>query len=268
MHSVREREALAATRDYSTVTEVPGVLVTGEAFRMAHSRYAFAAEHCEGRDVLEIACGAGPGLGRVGAHARRVVAGDFTFELLERAKRHYGSRIPFVRFDAHALPFATGSFDVILLFEAIYYLADADRVFRECHRVLRRPGSLILCAVNCGWRDFHPSPFSTRYFSSSELRGALAETGFEAELYGGFSSTKSTAGSAIVSFLKRAAIATGLMPRTMKGKELWKRLFFGPLVAVPEELGPEAAPYDQPMPLNGANSDRRFKVIYAMARPR
>jgi len=118
--SVRERDVLPATRDYSTVTEVPGVLVTGEAFRMAHSRYAFAAEHCEGRDVLEIACGAGPGLGR------------------------------------------------------------------ECYRVLRRLGSLILCSVNCGWRDFHPSPFNTRYFSSSELRGALAETGFEAELYGGF----------------------------------------------------------------------------------
>ena len=256
-----------SARDYSTVTEVPGIRVTAEAMAMAYSRYAFAAEQCADRDVLEVACGAGPGLGCIGARARRLVAADFTADLLHRARQHYQHRVPLVRLDAHALPFGSGSFDVILLFEAVYYLADVNRFFEECHRVLRRPGLLMLCTVNCQWRDFNPSPFSTRYLSAPALRSALAESGFGVDLFGGFPVADDRPASAAVSRVKRAAIRSGLMPRTMKGKELLKRLFLGPLVAVPNEFEPGATIYDRPVPINGSG-EARFKVIYAVARPR
>jgi SAM-dependent methyltransferase len=255
-------------RDYSSVTEVPGVRVTAEALSMARSRYAFASERCADKDVLEIACGAGPGLGPVRAAARRLVGSDYTFSLLARARQHYGGRIPFVRLDAQALPFVDASFDAALLFEAIYYLPDAALFFRECRRILRRDGQIIVCTINCEWVDFNPSPFSTRYLSAAALRTALESAEFDVDLYGGFSAMRGTGLSTAVSWIKRAAIGFGLMPRTMKSKEWLKRLFFGPLVGVPAEFPHDGAPYDRPVPIDGENPASHFKVIYAVARVR
>src|SRR5439155_1653079 len=66
---------------YATVTETPGHRVTHDAITMMYTRYAFGARYCEGRQVLEVGCGAGSGLGYLGTRARRVVAGDYTCEL-------------------------------------------------------------------------------------------------------------------------------------------------------------------------------------------
>ena len=48
--------------NYATVTETPGNRVTRDAIAMMYTRYAFAARYCEGKQVLEVGCGAGPGL--------------------------------------------------------------------------------------------------------------------------------------------------------------------------------------------------------------
>jgi len=91
--------------DYSGVTETVGDHVTREALSMLYTRYAFARTLCEGRDVLEVACGGGQGLGYLASRARRVVGGDLTESLMAQAERHYGGRIPLVRLDAHGLLF-------------------------------------------------------------------------------------------------------------------------------------------------------------------
>ena len=96
-----------------------------------------SARYCEGRQVLEVGCGAGSGLGYLGTRARRVVAGDYTHELLAMARSHYGPRFPLVRLDGEHLPFRERGFDVVLLYEAIYYLQDAGRFVDEARRVLR-----------------------------------------------------------------------------------------------------------------------------------
>ncbi len=49
--------------DYTTVTEVPGNQVTQEQLERMFHRYCFASNFAEGKDVLEVACGAGLGLG-------------------------------------------------------------------------------------------------------------------------------------------------------------------------------------------------------------
>jgi len=62
--------------DYTSVTEIAGSKVSNEQLlRMAH-RYHFAAGFCAGKDVLEVACGAGVGLGYLAKFAKRVVGGD------------------------------------------------------------------------------------------------------------------------------------------------------------------------------------------------
>jgi SAM-dependent methyltransferase len=234
---------------------------------MAYSRYAYAAQLCEDKDVLEVGCGAGVGLGYLSRRARTVVGGDFTAHLLRVAKRQHGTTIPLVRFDAHTLPFREASFDVAILFEAIYYLADPVRVFDECRRVLKHNGFLVICTVNRLWREFNPSPLSTRYLDAGELEDALASHGFEAELLGAFSAAPSSPRAAVVGLLKRCAVAAGVIPKTMTGKQALKRVFFGPLVGIPPALDDGLVPYEMPQPITPA-ATCQFKVIYAVARRR
>lgn len=134
------------TRNYTAITERPGLSVTPEQLAMAYTRYNTAARFCEDKDVLEVACGPGFGLGYLAKKARRVVAGDVDEELLNLAQQRYRDRtnIDLRVFDAHQLPFEDYSFDVVILFEAIYYLAQPEMFLDECHRVLRKNGVFLL----------------------------------------------------------------------------------------------------------------------------
>ena len=254
---------MTAKPDYLIVTETPETLGTSEALSMAFTRYWYAAGRCAGKDVLEVACGAGQGLGCLARLGRRVIGGDYSQNLIRIARRHYQARIPLVCLDANALPFKPRSFDVVILFEAIYYLASPERFLQQCAAVLRTGGRVLLCTVNREWKDFNPSPFHTRYFSAAELSSLLARHGFAAEIQGAFLVPGESLGTRLVSLLKRTAILLGLMPRTMKGKAWLKRIFLGPLTAMPAELHDGIAQYDEPKPLSDASQASRFKILFA-----
>src|SRR5437867_3242858 len=254
-----------APTDFSTVTEVTGNRVTQDQLERLYHRYTFAAQYCDGMDVLEVACGTGQGLGYMAKKAKLVVGGDYTENLLRVAQRYYSGRVPLLRLDAHALPFRDSSFDVVLLYEAIYYLANPEHFLDECRRVLREKGMLLLCTVNKEWSDFNPSPFSTRYFSARELSELLRKHGFRVELQGAFPVKKDSANDHVVSFLKRFAVALHLIPRTMKGKGLLKRLFFGSLSPLPSEVHEGMAGYTPPVAISDTEACPRFKILFALA---
>lgn len=233
---------------------------------MLHARYSLAANLCKGKEVLEIACGAGMGLGLLANRASRLVAGDFSETLLRSARRHYRERIAFVRLDAHSLPFADGSFDLILCFEAIYYLRDPRRLVLECHRVLRPEGALLICTANPACSGFNPSPRSHRYFSAEELRVLLVESQFDAAVHGAFPFSANTVRDKMVMPVRSVAARLQLFPRTMKGKEFLKRMFYGRLVRIQEEIHEDSITPDMP-PLALQPTDlTKYKVLYAIAR--
>jgi ubiquinone/menaquinone biosynthesis C-methylase UbiE len=261
------------TTHFSRVTESPGDLVTQQAVRMIEARYSLARHHCQGKDLLEIGCGPGLGLGYLAkSGARRVVGGDYTADMLHSANRHYGGSINLLRLDAHALPFAGDSFDVAILFEAIYYLADPGAFLDECRRVLRDHGTLIVCSVNREWQDFNPSPYSTSYHSASELLTILTEHGFQTELFGAFPASIGSLKQKVVSLIRRTAVSLHLIPGSMKGKAWLKRLFYGSLIPLPAELTPSAdeelpeSLVDQGVlvPLSRGTPASQYAVLYAI----
>ncbi len=253
--------------DYSRVTEVTGTRVTHEALSMLYTRYAFGAAVAEGDDVLDVACGGGSGLGYLAKHARRVVGGDYTAPLLARAARHYRGEIPLLRLDAHALPFRSESFDAVLLYEAIYYLFGPEQFVAEAARVLRPSGCLVISTVNPEWSDFNRSALSARYFSGRELESLLNAGGFEVEIFGAFPVVHASAKQRLASAVRRAAVRLHLIPSTMKGKELLKRLFLGRLVSFPPEVTEAMASYCPPARLRTTTEPiRDFKVLYAVGR--
>lgn len=257
------------TDDYTTVTEIPGLHASMQQIQMLYERYRFALQFCEDKQVLEVGCGAGLGLPYLAGKAHRVVGGDCTENVLRLSKKNHGGRIPLLRLDAQTLPFCDRSFDVIILYEAIYYLSSAAQFLMESHRVLREEGILLICSVNKECRDFHPSPFSVCYYSANELLRLLREHSFQVKIFGGFPTENGSSWRKLfVSILKRMAVTLHLMPRTMKGKEFLKRIFFGKLVPLPVEVKDGMAKPSLPVPLAVNGSDPYYKIIYAVAHPK
>jgi SAM-dependent methyltransferase len=193
-----------------------------------------------------------------------VVGGDYTERLLHLAREHYGAVMNLVRLDAHRLPFRAGEFDVVLLYEAIYYLSNAEEFVRECRRVLRGGGKVLICTVNREWPDFNPSPLSTRYYSVGELTNLLKAGGFQVEIRGAFQVSRISPKDAIVSLAKRTARSMGLIPKTMKGKEFLKRIFLGRLVPMPREISGPPAHSAAPEPIPSSRRLPEYKVIFAI----
>ena len=233
---------------------------------MLYTRYRTAADMSEGKDVLEVACGCGLGLGYVARRARRVVGGDYTEALLRIARSHCPEGIALARFDALALPFREATFDVVFLYEAIYYLAGPEVFLRECRRVLRKDGVVLVCTVNKEWRDFNPSPLSRNYLGAGELAKLMSGEGFSVEVYGAFPIPTGSPRQVVISLVKRAAMALHLMPKTMKRKEWLKRMFFGKLIRIPPQIAEGMVEAKPLVRVDTSSSVCEYKVLYAVGR--
>lgn len=250
------------TSHFVEVTELEGQRISREQLeRMCH-RYRWAAEICAGTDVLEVGCGAGQGLAVLQQSARSVTAGDYSPEVLATALAHF----PAVRlsvFSAEALPFADQSFDRVLLFEALYYV-DSAAFFAEARRVLRPGGALLIVTANKDLYDFTPSPFARRYLGTAELAKELAQASFTVTQYGYLDTSRVGLRQRILRPVKALASKFGLMPRTMRGKEFFKKLFFGSMTEMPADLA--SVPFDYAPPtLIGDEPDQCHKVLYCRA---
>ena len=102
--------------DFSIVTEIGGTQVTTEQIARLAQRYYWAGEYCRGRDILDVACGAGQGLGDLSSLARSLRAGDITPSLVAQARSHYGSRIDIAEMDATR----------IAMFSAVPFISTSD----------------------------------------------------------------------------------------------------------------------------------------------
>lgn len=255
-----------ARRDFTSVTELPEGRATREQLAMVRTRYHEAEKRSAGRRVLEVACGPGRGLGLLARRASFVVGGDVTFELVHRAKAYYGARMKVLQMDAQRMPFADASFDLLVLFEALYYLPDADGFMRECRRVLGPGGTVLISAVNPEWDGSSPSPMSTQYLSARELEALLRKHGFEPEIWAAFPVETTSRAANAVAAVRRTVVKCGLMPRTLHGRELLKRIFYGRL----RPLGPEvdeSAEFVTPVRLRTQGPFRNFKILFAVGNP-
>jgi len=175
---------MKANNDYVSVTEIAGDEVTQEQVDRLCNRYYWAGQYCAEKDVVEAACGTGQGLRYLSGIARSLEAGDYSDEILAIARRHYGDLISLRQFDAQNMPFPDKSKDVIILFEAIYYIADAEKFVSECARILRPGGKVLIASANKDLYDFNPSPHTYKYYGVVELNDLFSKYGFETEFFG------------------------------------------------------------------------------------
>jgi len=129
---------------------VPGV--AGEIAHEHWHRYAFARRFVAGLSVLDVACGEGYGSALLADGAASVIGVDIAEGAIAHASGAYAGRanLRFVLGSASSLPVADGAVDVVVSFETIEHLPQADqsRMVTEIGRVLRPDGILILSAPN------------------------------------------------------------------------------------------------------------------------
>jgi ubiquinone/menaquinone biosynthesis C-methylase UbiE len=109
-----------------------------------------------GSRILEIGCGRGVAIPRIArlCRPRLLVGVDISPELIGMARRRVVDlQVAAALFvaDARALPFATGSFDVVLDFGTCYHIDRPEQALREISRVL-----------SAGGRFIHESPLAQR----------------------------------------------------------------------------------------------------------
>ncbi len=257
---------MASTVDFTQISELPGHGATDFQLSALYTRYAVACDFAENRDVLEVAVGSGFGLGLLAEKASRVVGDDLDPGLVAIARETYADRkdIEVMQLDAQRLPFDENEFDLVLLYEAIYYLPQPKRFVEEAKRVLRPGGQLLICTANCEWDGFNPSPHSHRYFSAMELADLLAGEGFEPSIYGAFPVENTSGLRNAVRYMRAMAVRMNLIPRTQKGKELYKRIFYGRLTPLPRVLHHGAARREELVALDPRQPQPGYIVLYAI----
>ena len=123
-----------------------------------------------GQSVLEIGCGTGGNTVWLAEQAQRVVAVDFSEEMLARARRRAGSaNVRFRKGDiTQPWPFEAGTFDLVVANLVLEHVEDLSFLFRETHRVTTPEGQLYLS-------ELHPY----KQLQGAQARYEDAETGEE-----------------------------------------------------------------------------------------
>jgi ubiquinone/menaquinone biosynthesis C-methylase UbiE len=253
------------TDSYYTITEIAGDLVSQEQVERLTHRYLWAGTYAANKDVVEVGCGTGPGLTYLASIARSLEAGDYSQQMVDLCRRRLGEKISLRQFDAQQMPFDDQSKDLILMFEALYYVPDPDRFFAECRRVLRPGGRVLIANANKDLYDFNPSPNSHQYLGSVELAKISARHGMKAEIFGYVATNRVSARQRVFRPIKKLAVALDLVPKTNDGKKWLKRLVFGKLVPLPADIRAEEFEYVAPTAVSGSEPDHIHKVIYCCA---
>lgn len=252
------------SQNFLEFTEIAGDMVSQEQVDRIARRYYWAAEYCQDKDVLEVACGSGQGVGYLASAATSLVAGDFSGPTIDIARKHYGQRFHFEVFDAQSMPFNAASFDVVLIFEALYYLPDPESFFVECKRVLRPGGVLLISNANKDLYDFNPSPHSHIYHGLIELERVARQHGFTSiKCFGDTPLGALSLKQRILRPAKALASRLHLIPESKAAKNILKRFVFGNLVPMPAEISAQTSPYFPPTLLPSGVVDRLHKVIFA-----
>jgi ubiquinone/menaquinone biosynthesis C-methylase UbiE len=110
-------------------------------------KYDVVLAHIKNVDrILDVGCGTGMLLGPLLERARHVVGIDMSAKMLLAAKKRAPGAF-LVLADADNLPFADGSFDVLVSVTLLQNMPDPNRTIREIARVIRPKGTAIITSL-------------------------------------------------------------------------------------------------------------------------
>ena len=117
--------------------------------------YALIDPVVRNRQVLELATGTGLIARHIVRSADRIEATDASPKMIEQAKRGVQStKLHFSVQDMFHLPYADGSFDVVIVSNALHIVPEPEKALAEARRVLKDDGVLIAPTFTHAGNDF------------------------------------------------------------------------------------------------------------------
>jgi SAM-dependent methyltransferase len=120
--------------------------------------------------ILEIGCGRGAMLDHLRGAGHAVTGIDIDAAALSQCQESYPGLSVFVA-SGDALPFADGSFDIVLSFDVFEHIKDSDRHLAQVRRVLKPGGRYVLQTPNKWtnipfellrqWKKYHSGPIES-----------------------------------------------------------------------------------------------------------
>lgn len=144
-------------------------------------RYAFASKYCEGKKVVDVACGCGYGSNLLSRKAVNVLGVDLCQGAVDFANRFFaGDNCHFVCQNACELKLEN-NFDRAVSFETIEHIENPKPLLQSLCQLLNKDG-LLICSVpnqNIIPFDKEVSIHHFRHYTPQEFRNLLEECGFE-----------------------------------------------------------------------------------------
>ncbi|GAA5062724.1 class I SAM-dependent methyltransferase [Nocardia callitridis] len=167
---------------------VPGIAEENYWFRRHEIAYTELLDRCAGKTVLEAGSGEGYGANMIADVATKVIGVDYDASAVEHVRARY-PHVEMRQGNLAELPLTDESVDVVVNFQVIEHLWDQSQFLRECLRVLRPGGELLISTPNritfSPGRDTPLNPFHTRELNAAELTELLIDAGFEITLTAG-----------------------------------------------------------------------------------
>lgn len=156
-------------------------------------RHALDDLESVGGRILEVGCGAGSMARAIQAHRHdlQITGCDLSMKALKEGRRRSGS-IRLLGANAASLPFTSGSFDGVLLFDVLEHLPDPAQAISEASRVLKQNGLVYISVPmegrlwtlqgllrRLGWRAFESTVGHIQAFDFKPVRRLLTCAGFK-----------------------------------------------------------------------------------------
>ena len=163
---------------------VPGV-ADPDLLNEHRARYRFAARYVRrfgpAAVILDAGCGTGYGTAEFTGIAASVTAFDISEDAVKAARDQYARPgVRWLQAGCESLPFADGSFDLVVAFEVIEHLERWRELLSEARRVLKHSGVLLVSTPNKAYyaesrAEAGPNPFHVHEFEYGEFCSALAQ---------------------------------------------------------------------------------------------
>lgn len=130
--------------------------------------------------LLDLGCGAGYALGELQRWGT-VIGMDSSSAALAHCRTQLDGRVPLVQGSTEALPCRDGAFSLIAALDVFEHVDDDVMALRECWRILRPGGLLVLTvpAFQWLWGDHDEWSLHRRRYRVVDLRDKLERGGFE-----------------------------------------------------------------------------------------
>ena len=159
---------------FSTEVTSSQIISDTPLFQRTLKAYTLVAEKIYG-DVLEIGCGEGYGLEFIYKNANSVTVIDKSKSVLDKIKRKH----PKITVLKQKIPplrnLKDNSFDIVISFQVIEHIKDANLFIKEIHRVLKPNGKAYITTPNSK-KTIARNPWHHKEFNYNEIDSLLKNT--------------------------------------------------------------------------------------------